>query len=224
MVGQLDHLNQAVIRGNAGDDQPRFRQTVAERVVHLIAVAMALVDNLLAIGLERHGLGSDLARIGAQSHGAALVLDVFLLGHQVDNGELGILVELRRRRARHARHIARELAYRRLHAQADAQKRHVMRAGVAHRADLALEGALAEAAGHQDAVHGPQHFPDVAVVELFAVDEMHVDLGVVVHTRMMQRLDDRQIRVGQAGVLAHDSHIAVMLHMGGRIHKRAQGG
>ena len=52
---------------------------------------------------------------------------------------------------------------------------------------------------------------------------MHVDLGVVVHARMMQRLDDRQVRIGQAGVLAHDGHIAVMLHMGGRIHERAQG-
>ena len=97
-----------------------------------------------------------------------------------------------------------------------------MRAGVAHRADLALEGALAEAAGHQDAVHRPQHLFDVAVVELFAIDKMHVDLGVVVYTCMMQRLDDRKIRVGQARVLADDGHVAVMLHMGGRVHERAQ--
>ena len=92
-------------------------------------------------------------------------------------------------------------------------------AGVANGADLALEGALAEAAGHQDAVHVAEHLFDVAVVEVFAIDQMHVGVAVVVHAGVVERLDDRQVRIGQADVLAHDGDVA----LAGRSARRRQG-
>src|SRR6266403_328004 len=48
--------------------------------------------------------------------------------------------------------IARRFDDSHLHAEADAEIRHVALAGELRRADLALGAALAEAAGHQDAV------------------------------------------------------------------------
>ena len=48
--------------------------------------------------------------------------------------------------------VARRLDHRHLHAEADAEIRHVALAGELRRLDLALGAALAEAAGHQDAV------------------------------------------------------------------------
>ena len=56
-----------------------------------------------------------------------------------------------------AEHVAAVLDDRDLHAEADAEVRHALLAREAHRLDLALDAALAEAAGHEDRVHALQH-------------------------------------------------------------------
>ena len=61
-------------------------------------------------------------------------------------------VELGAVRAGQAGDVARELDRRDLHAQADAEVRHLVLARVADRRDLAFDAALAEAARHQDRV------------------------------------------------------------------------
>ena len=55
--------------------------------------------------------------------------------------------------SRDAGQRARRLDHRHLHAEADAEIGHLALAGELRRQDLALRAALAEAAGHQDAVH-----------------------------------------------------------------------
>ena len=123
MVGQLDHLHQALVGGEARNHETPFHKGVAIGVVHLVAVAVALVDDGLAVGRCRAGAGHHLAGIGPEAHGAALVFHVLLLGHEVDDegrplrcrvGELG------GSGAFQAAHVAGEGADGRLKPQADA--------------------------------------------------------------------------------------------------------
>ena len=75
--------------------------------------------------------------------------------------------------------VARRLDHRHLHAEADAEVGHAARAREAGRQDLALRAALAEAAGHQDAVHVLQVGRGVLALEHLALDplELHLHAG-----------------------------------------------
>ncbi len=210
MVGQLDHLHQALVGGEARNHEAAFHKRVAVGVVHLEAMAMALVNDGLAVGPCRAGAGHHLAGVGAQAHGAALVFHVLLLGHEVNDegrargrrvGEFGGSGAVQ------AARVAGKRADGRLQPQADAQKRHVVLAGVAGRGDLALEGAGAEAAGHEDAVHAAEHRISVLVGELLAVDEVHVHMAPRRDAGGHECLVDGEVGVGQAHVLAHHGDV-----------------
>ena len=100
--------------------------------------------------------------------------------------------------------IARGLDHRHLHAEADAEIRHVALARELRRADLALGAALAEAAGHQNAVDVFEERRGILVLEHLALDPVEIDLHLVGDAAMRQRLDQRFVGVLHAGVLADD--------------------
>ncbi len=91
-----------------------------------------------------------------------------------------------------------------MHAEADAEIRHVALSGELRRADLALGAALAEAAGHQDAVDMLEKRRGILVLEHFALDPVEIDLHLVGDAAMRQRLDQRFIGVLHAGIFADD--------------------
>ena len=62
-----------------------------------------------------------------------------------------------------------------LHAEADAEIGHLVLARETHRGDLALGAALAEAAGHQDAVDVLQVVNGVLALEDFGIDPVELD-------------------------------------------------
>ena len=122
-------------------------------VVHLVAVTVALVDDLfVAVDGARARARQQPGRPRAEAHRAAHVDDVALLVHEVDHRVRRAGVELARVGAGQAAHVARELDHRALQAEAQAEVRHVVLARVAGGRDLALDAADAEAAGHDDAV------------------------------------------------------------------------
>ena len=100
--------------------------------------------------------------------------------------------------------IARRLDHRHLHAEADAEIRHVALARELRRADLAFGAALAEAAGHQDAVDMLEERRGILVLEHLALDPVEIDLDLVGDAAMRQRLDQRFIGVLHAGIFADD--------------------
>ena len=214
VVGHLDHLDQAAIGRRPRNNQAAFDKTLAEHVVDFVAVTMALVDQILAVHLVRKRPIGNLAGVCAKAHGAAFVFDVFLLWHQVDHGELGLVVELGRRGARHVANIAGEFTYCRLKAQANAQERHVVLAGVFRGGYLALERAHAESSGNEDAVETAKLFGGVVVVDLLAIDKVDVDLAALSDARMVKRLDHGKVRVGEADVLADHGDVAGGLAVG----------
>ena len=125
-----------------------------------------------------------------------------LLEHQVDDRVLGDRIELGRVGARQTRAVPRELGDGDLHAETDAEVWDEVLAGVAGRADLALDAANTEAARNEDAVHLGEYLVDLFGREGLGVYPVHVDLVVVEDARVVERLVDRQVCVGQLHVLA----------------------
>ena len=103
-----------------------------------------------------------------------------------------------------AAQIARRLDHRHLHAEADAEIRHVALARELRRADLALGAALAEAARHQDAVDVFEERRRVLLLEHLGLDPVEIDLHLVGDAAVRERLDQRFVGVLHAGVLADD--------------------
>ena len=108
MVAQLDDLDQPPVGRLAGQHHAALLERLAVVVADLEAVAVALVDDLVAVGLGGLRAGRQPRRVEAQAHRAALVLHLALVGHEVDHRRAGEQVELgrvgvalrRRRRAR----------------------------------------------------------------------------------------------------------------------------
>ena len=121
--GQLDHLDETVVGRRAAEDQAGVLQPLAQVVVHLVAVAVALVDDGLAVDLAGARALVQLHRVGAQAHRAAHVAHFLLLGQEVDHREGRLGVELGRVGPVHAGHVAGELGHGDLHAEADAEVR-----------------------------------------------------------------------------------------------------
>ena len=94
----------------------------------------------------------ELDRLRAEPHRPAEVLDLLLLGQQVDHGVRRLRVHLGRVRALEPEHVPGELADRHVHAEADAEIGDSALAGDPAGEDLALPPARAEAARHEDAV------------------------------------------------------------------------
>src|SRR5258705_8968507 len=131
-----------------------------------------------AIDFRHPAAALQLSRIRAKPHGAAEITGFRALlqlvaaqpfRHQADQRLLG-RTELGGVRLLDADQIARGLDDRHLHAEADAEIRYVADTGELRRPDLAFRAALAEAAGHQDAVDVFEERRRVLVLEHLALD------------------------------------------------------
>ena len=77
-------------------------------------------------------------------------------------------------------------------------------AGVACRSDLAFDAAVAETARDDDPVEMPELAVSEQPFDVLGLDPFDLDLRTVMETGVLERLDDRQVGVGQLDVLADD--------------------
>src|SRR5712664_596688 len=165
VVGQLDDLHQAPVRRHAAENHPRLTERLAVLVVELEAVAVALVHDLFTVSLVSERSREKLAWIQAQAHGGAHLVDVPLLGHEVDHRRRCERGELRRVGVRCVERLTSEVDDRALHSEAQAEVRDAVVAGIARGLHLALDAPIAEPAGHHDAGDAHQR-RGVALVQL----------------------------------------------------------
>src|SRR3954471_5960872 len=146
MVGQLDDLDEPAALERPADDEPRGGEPLAVEVVHLVAVAVALEDDPLAVQLTCARVLGELDSLGAEPHRPAEILDPLLLGQQVDDGERRLRVHLRRVRSVEPDEVPRELGDGDEHAEPEPEIRDALLAPNTAREDLPLPAARAEAA------------------------------------------------------------------------------
>src|SRR5579872_1645384 len=203
VLRQLDDLDQSPVGRHAAEDHPVLVHHLAVLVVELEAMAVALVDDFLAISLERARARQQLARVKAEPHRAAHLVDVALLGHQVDDRRGGERRELRRVGVGSIQLLAREVDDGALHAEAQSQVRDEVVPRVPGCDHLALDPAVAEAAWHDDSGH-PHQRGRVSGVQLLRRHPADVDVEAVMDPGVLQRFDDAQVCVRQGDVLADD--------------------
>src|SRR6266851_6595546 len=210
MVVVFDDLRQHAVGRHAAEAHAALLEPALVVGVDLVAVAVALRDFARPIDVGDAGAALEQRRIGAEPHGAAEIaipraslqlVALEPLGHQADH-RLARRAELARVRLLDAAEIARRLDHGHLHAEADAEIWHRALARELRRADLALRAALAESAGHQDAVDVLKERRRVLALEHLALDPVEIDLDLVGDPAVGQRLDQRFVGVLEAGVFA----------------------
>src|ERR1043165_7293066 len=178
MALELDHLDELAVGRRAGDAEAALLELRDVLGVDLVAVAVALLDEIGAVRGAGDRAFLQRARILAEAHRAAQGVDADEVAQLVDDLVRRLVVELRRVGADHAADVARELDRRALHAEANAEVGDALLARVADGAELPLDAARAEAGADEDAVDAGE----LAVVALLFerlrvdVDDAHLDV------------------------------------------------
>ena len=113
---------------------------------------MALADVFVLVRCKCFGptIG-DMARIGTEAHGAALVSDVLLLRQQIDH-ILRVLLEFRGCGLRESSDITCKLNHGTLHAKADPEEGNILLTDMANGGEFSLDTTGAKTRGYQESV------------------------------------------------------------------------
>ena len=135
--------------------EPGIVQLIHVRGVNLVPVPVALANDV-DVSVQRAELaplasGLEVRIVETQTHGAAH-LSLVDLGHEDDDLVFGVAVEFLRGGLREMHDVAGEFDDGYLHAEADTQEGRVVLAGPLGCGDHALGAAVAETAGHENAV------------------------------------------------------------------------
>ena len=174
-------------------------------------MTVTLGDAFGAVGLAGERAGLELGLVGAEAHRAALGDDVALLVHQHDNRLGRLRVDLHRVGLLQAEHVAGELDHRDLEPETEAVVGNLVFACVAGGGDLALDAAVAEAAGHEDAVELGELLQAGLRLKLLGVHAHDVHAAVVGDAGVGQRLIDGFVGVLQLDVFADDTDLHLVL-------------
>ena len=205
MVTQLDELDEAAVRGGAAADEAGRLEAGPVVGVELVAMAVALADHRLAVGLVDLRARLEHRVVRTETHRAALVGDVALVVHDVDHGVLRRRVELRGVGVGQAEDVAGELDRHRLQPEAQPEARHPLLAGEACRGDLAFDAAGPEPARDDDARQRGEAPRREQTLDLLGLDPIDFDLRAVVEPGVLEALDDRQVGIGELHVLADEA-------------------
>ena len=207
MVAQLDDLDEPAVGRLAGQDHPGRLEGLAVAVVDLEPVAVALVDELLAVDRGCLRAGRQAGRVEPEPHRPALVLELALVGHEVDDLVLGELVELGRVSVRRPEDVAGQLDDRALEAEAQPEVRDPAVAGVLRGEDLALDPAVAEPTRDEDPGDPGEGRGRVLRGERLGVDPADPDVDPVRPGGVADRLGHAHVGVGQLDVLADEADL-----------------
>src|SRR5579863_1973740 len=152
MVRKFHHLHISTIRSRARNPQSASRQSFLIFTIELITMPVPLADLKLLVDFVRQSSRLDLARPGAQPHGAAKFLYPAQFAQLVNHAMWSGRIELAGIGVRQSAHVARILDARCLHPQTNSEVRNFLLARIANRNQHPLDAAFAEAPRHQDAV------------------------------------------------------------------------
>src|ERR1017187_2043109 len=211
MARDFADLHVRLVRRLPRNPQPGGRQDLFVLAVEFVAVPVPLDNLARAVRPAGETVLRQAARPPSQAHGSAQFVDALQLAQLEDHAVRRPRVELRGIGLLQAAHVARILDHHGLHAQADAEIRHLLLARVANGVDHALDPALAEAPRNQYAVVALQlPLPSVAQHAL-SLDPVDIHLQLVRQPAVQQRLLQALVGILVFDVLAHqpDRHLVL---------------
>ena len=211
VLGDFDNLDKSCFGVEACGNHACLAELVDILVVELVAMAVTLGNHLGAINLVGLAAFLQAAGIGAEAHGATHIGDVFLLFHHIDDGVSGGRGNLDGMGIGIAKHIACELDHGALHAKADAEKRYLVFASIAHGHNLTLDATSAEAGSHENTRKALQTLVNVLLGEVFGIDIAHLDLAAQLGASMDEGLADGLVGVGQLDIFAYETDVDFLL-------------
>ena len=165
-------------------------------------MAVAFVDDfLIFIQSSRPCSFFQLARIDAEAHGTAFFRDVFLIGHEVDDGIFPVGNKFGRVGLFHVAHVSGKFDNSALHTEAEPKEGNFIFTGITNSVDFPLYTAVAKAAGDDDTINTGKYFIQIRLFFFkdFGIDPADVHLGPHGVSRMGQRF-----RYGKVGVMEPD--------------------
>ena len=115
MITQFDNFDEAIVRRESAEHQSLFRQVISIAIVEFVPMAMAFRHFRDTVAFFGERAISQLAAIGAESHGPAFVLHSLLVRHQIYHWMRALRIELRAARIFQSGDIPREFDHRTLH-------------------------------------------------------------------------------------------------------------
>ena len=106
MILDFNDFDKAIVRRRARNHQASFAELRSVFIVEFPAVAMAFVNEVLAVYIEGLCVLFQLAGIYAQAHRTAFVGNIDLIRHEIDDGEGRVFIEFRGRSALEAADVA----------------------------------------------------------------------------------------------------------------------
>src|SRR5436190_87245 len=204
MVGQLDDLDELAIERAADDLQPLVGQRLFIETVELVAMPVALLDDVGAVERVRARSGLQLARVRSQPHRPAQVVDAEQVAQLVDDVGRRVRRALGGVGVGQAADVPRVFDGGPLEAVADPEIGDAALARNLRRAHHAARAAVAEAAGHQDAVGAVEELLAAGLLERFGLDPADVDLQAVLEPAVVQGFVQALVRILVTDVLADD--------------------
>src|SRR3984957_12952443 len=203
-IGDLADFHVRIVGRHAGDAQTRGAQLAFVFAVEFVAMAVALVYFAGAIRALGEASLSKAARPASEAHGAAELVDALQFAQLEDDAVRRAGVEFGGIGFLKSGHVTRELNHLRLHTEADAEERHFALAGIANGVQHPIDAALAEAAGHQNAIVTFELMFPIGAMYALGLNPMNVDLQLVRGGAVQQGFLQTLVGVFVFDVLADD--------------------
>src|SRR3954468_13551840 len=209
MRRQLDHLDELSVERSSDDLESFLGDRFLVETVELEAVTMTLFDDVGAVQLVRLGAGLQLARIRAEAHRPAEIVDTQQIAQLVDDVRLGVGRAFGGIRVSQPADVARVFDGGPLEAVTDAEVRNLPLAGDLGGAHHPARAAIAEAARHEDPVGAIEQLLAARLLERLGLDPADVHFQPVLEAAVIQRFVEALVGVLVADVLANhvDGHL-----------------
>src|SRR6185503_3589258 len=201
---QLDDLDELAVERAPHDFEPLLGQRLLVEAVELVAMAVALVDDVAAIEGVRLRPRFQLALVRPEPHRPAEIVHAEQIAQLVDHVGLRLGRALGRVGLGQPAHVPRVLDRGPLEAVADAEVGNAALARDLRGAHHAARAAIAEAAGHEDAVGAVEQLLAPRLLERLRFHPADVHLQPVLEATMVERFVQALVGVLVADVLADD--------------------
>ena len=169
---------------------------------------MTLSNILRAIRCKGICILTNLTGIASEAHSAALILNINLRKHQVNDRIRSFSPELRAVGFLHAAYIPGKFNNGTLHAEAKSEERQSVLTSILNGTNLALNATLTETAGNKDTLNTGENLIQISTfgLNVLRINPGNLNFTVVRNTGMMESFGNGHISIRQLNILSDNSN------------------